>query len=80
MTKDKTPTTLDDQDLDGATGGDGVARWNFENAWPSKFTAPTLSAKGGGEVAMEELSLSTEGMDLDAGETPPLDVSYTLKR
>ena len=28
-----------------------------------KYTGPTLAAKGGGDVAMEELVLSVEGID-----------------
>ena len=30
-----------------------------------KYTGPTLAAKGGGDVAMEELVLSSEGIDLE---------------
>ena len=78
MTKDKIPTELADHDLDQANGGDNVARWNFENAWPNK----TTRASTGNAVAMEEIVLATEGLELDGdvGETPPLSVAYTLKR
>lgn len=38
-----------------------VASWELRNAQPKKWTGPTLAAKGGGEVAMEELSLTHEG-------------------
>ncbi len=38
-----------------------VARWNFENAWPSKWTGPTFNAKGN-EVAIETLVLAHEGI------------------
>jgi len=37
-----------------------VASWELRNAQPKKWTGPTLAAKGGGEVAMEELSLVCE--------------------
>jgi phage tail-like protein len=40
-----------------------VAKWGLRRAQPKKWTAPTLSAKGGGEVAMEELHLVHEGID-----------------
>ncbi len=39
-----------------------VASWVLEAAQPKKWTGPTLAAKGGGEVAMEELSLVHEGI------------------
>jgi phage tail-like protein len=40
-----------------------VASWELRNAQPKKWTGPTLAAKGGGEVAMEELSLVHEGIE-----------------
>lgn len=40
-----------------------VATWTLRNAQPKKWTGPTLAAKGGGEVAMEELSLVHEGLE-----------------
>ena len=40
-----------------------VATWRIRNAQPKKWTGPTLAAKGGGEVAMEELSLVHEGIE-----------------
>jgi phage tail-like protein len=39
-----------------------VASWILREAQPKKWTGPTLAAKGGGEVAMEELSLVHEGI------------------
>jgi phage tail-like protein len=39
-----------------------VVRWKLTGAVPAKWTGPTLSAKGGGDVAMEELVLSVEGL------------------
>ena len=40
-----------------------VATWALRNAQPKKWTGPTLAAKGGGEVAMEELHFVHEGID-----------------
>jgi phage tail-like protein len=40
-----------------------VATFKLQNAQPKKWTGPTLAAKGGGEVAMEELHLVHEGID-----------------
>jgi phage tail-like protein len=44
--------------------GKNVQTWNLHNVIPLKYTGPTLAAKGGGDVAMEELVLSSEGLDL----------------
>ena len=38
-----------------------VARWNFFNAWPTKWDGPSLNAKGN-EVAVETLVLAHEGI------------------
>ena len=40
-----------------------VARWTLRRAQPKKWTGPTLAAKGGGEVAMEEISFVHEGIE-----------------
>lgn len=40
-----------------------VATWVLRKAQPKKWTGPTLAAKGGGDVAMEELSLVHEGIE-----------------
>lgn len=40
-----------------------VATWVLRNAQPKKWVGPTLAAKGGGEVAMEELHLVYEGVE-----------------
>ena len=40
-----------------------VATWRIRNAQPKKWSGPTLAAKGGGEVAMEELHLVHEGIE-----------------
>ena len=41
--------------------GNPAARWEFENAWPSKYDAPDLNAKGT-DVAIETLEIVHEGM------------------
>ena len=41
-----------------------VQAWKLRNVVPMKYTGPTLAGKGGGEVAMEELVLSTEGFEI----------------
>ena len=38
-----------------------VVRWNFVNAWPSKWDGPALNARGS-EVAIETLVLAHEGI------------------
>lgn len=40
--------------------GADVQSWKLRGAVPMKYTGPTLAAKGGGDVAMEELVLSAE--------------------
>ena len=37
-----------------------VVSWKLMDAMPIKWTGPTLTAKGGGDVAIEELVLSVE--------------------
>lgn len=39
-----------------------VARWNFINAWPTKYTAPSLNAESA-EVAVETLEIVHEGLE-----------------
>ncbi len=39
-----------------------ISRWTLQNAVPIKYTGPNLQAKGGTDVAMEELVLSAEGI------------------
>jgi phage tail-like protein len=41
-----------------------VITWRLRRAQPKKWAGPTLSAKGGGEVAMEELHLVHEGIEI----------------
>lgn len=40
-----------------------VAMWTLRNAQPKKWSGPTLAAKGGGEIAMEELHFVHEGIE-----------------
>ncbi len=42
-----------------------VAAFRLRNAQPKKWVGPTLAAKGGGEVAMEELHFVHEGIDYE---------------
>ena len=39
--------------------GQEKLRWHFFNAWPSKWTGPTLNAQGN-DIAIEELTLTCE--------------------
>jgi phage tail-like protein len=41
--------------------GQEVARWNFREAWPSRWTAPGGNATGN-EVAIEAVELTHEGV------------------
>lgn len=43
--------------------GQDVQSWTLNRVIPLKYTGPTLAAKGGGDVAMEELVLSAEGLE-----------------
>jgi phage tail-like protein len=43
--------------------GTPVEAWRLNRVFPLKYTGPTLAAKGGGDVAMEELVLSSEGLE-----------------
>jgi phage tail-like protein len=43
-----------------------VCRWVLESAQPKKWVGPTLTGKGGGEVAMEELHLVAESIDFQS--------------
>ncbi len=43
------------------TSGTEVRRWNFREAWPSKWTGPSFNATGN-EVAIETLEIVHEGV------------------
>jgi phage tail-like protein len=47
--------------------GQDVQSWTLRNTIPLKWTGPTFAAKGGGDVAMEELVLSAENLILGSG-------------
>ena len=42
--------------------GNEKARWNFRDAWPTKWTAPEFTAKGN-DVAIETFELAHEGIE-----------------
>jgi phage tail-like protein len=42
--------------------GQEQIRWNFFNAWPSKWTGPSFTAEGN-DVAIETLELAHEGLE-----------------
>jgi phage tail-like protein len=42
--------------------GNDKSRWNFVQAWPTKYDAPDLTAKGN-EVSIETLEIVHEGME-----------------
>ncbi|MGG6297032.1 phage tail protein [Leptolyngbya sp. AN02str] len=44
--------------------GEAVESWTLQGAFPLKYTGPTLAGKGGGDVAMEELVLASDGIEL----------------
>src|SRR5688500_12902828 len=46
--------------------GNPVQKWTLSGVAPMKYTGPTLAAKGGGDVAMEELVLSVESLNVEA--------------
>jgi phage tail-like protein len=41
-----------------------VMRWKFKDAWPTKYTGPSLNAKNN-EIAIETLELAVEGLEID---------------
>lgn len=41
-----------------------VMRWNFKQAWPTKYTGPGLNAKNN-EIAMETLELAVEDLRIN---------------
>ena len=43
-----------------------VQAWVLRGVVPMKYPGPTLAGKGGGDVAMEELTLSAEGLVIEA--------------
>ena len=47
------------------TGTQTVFTWRLKNARPMKFTGPSLNAKTGTDVAIEELVLSCEDLSIE---------------
>ena len=43
-----------------------VQSWILRGVLPLKYSGATLAAKGGGDVAMEELVLSSEGLEMES--------------
>lgn len=41
--------------------GNPAARWEFDDAWPTKYIAPDLNAKGA-DIGIEALEIAHEGM------------------
>ena len=41
-----------------------VMRWNFKQAWPTKYTGPSLNAKNS-EIALETLELAVEDLRIN---------------
>jgi phage tail-like protein len=50
--------------------GEAVQSWLARGALPLKYTGPTLAAKGGGDVAMEELVLASDFLELMDSPSP----------
>jgi phage tail-like protein len=42
---------------------DEVMRWDFRQAWPTKYTAPSFNAKNN-EIAIETLEIVVEGLEI----------------
>jgi phage tail-like protein len=42
--------------------GEEKLRWNFKEAWPTKWTGPSFNATGN-EVAIENIEIAHEGID-----------------
>ncbi len=46
--------------------GNNVVKWNFVNAWPTKWTGPSFNSTGN-EVAIETLEIAHEGLSMEKG-------------
>ena len=47
------------------SGANVVMTWRLTNARPMRYTAPTFNAKGGTDVAIEELVLTCEDLQIE---------------
>ena len=45
--------------------GQPVQAWHLKGAFPMKYTGPTLAGKGGGDASIEELVISSEGIEFE---------------
>jgi phage tail-like protein len=45
--------------------GNDIQSWKLRGVVPMKYTAPTFAAKGGGDLAIEELVLSAETIEFE---------------
>ncbi len=45
--------------------GKSIQAWKLRGVVPMKYTAPTFAAKGGGDLALEELTLSAETIEFE---------------
>ncbi|MBW4484545.1 MAG: phage tail protein [Tildeniella torsiva UHER 1998/13D] len=45
--------------------GNDIQAWKLRGVVPMKYTAPTFAAKGGGDLALEELVLSAESIEFE---------------
>lgn len=69
-TREGTPKLMEKRpnvriELMDETGEKPVMTWTLFSALPMKYTAPTLNAKGGTDVAIEELVLSYESLNVE---------------
>jgi phage tail-like protein len=46
----------------GSDGRTQVARWNFINGWPSKYTGPSFNSSSN-EISVEALEIAHEGLE-----------------
>jgi phage tail-like protein len=54
-----------DIQLRDETGTNTVMTWHLSNAWAKKWTGPSLNAKTGTDVAIEELVLSCDNLTME---------------
>src|SRR5688572_20927568 len=46
----------------GMDGRTPIARWNFVNGWPTKYTGPSFNAAGN-DLSIETLEIAHEGLE-----------------
>lgn len=62
---DQTARRLVTIELMDEAGEGSVMTWKLFKAWPIKYTPPTFNAKGGTDVAIEELVLACEKVEVE---------------